>query len=53
MIIIYFWIDEKDGNSHFFEEIISLANITMNVTFKIFFLILSNMEVKFNNQKLQ
>lgn len=36
----------------FFEEIFLLANISIDVTLKIFFFTLSNIKINFNNQEL-
>lgn len=53
MIITLFQVNDKDKKSRFFEEIFLLANISIDIVFKMFFLILNNDEVKFNNPKLR
>lgn len=52
IVIALFKVDNKNGKSDFFEEIFWLADISMDIVFKIFFLTLSNLEVKFNNRPL-
>lgn len=53
MVITFLWVDDKNRNSHFLEEAVLLADINMNVGFKILFLTLGNVEVKFNNRELK
>lgn len=43
----------KDGKSRFFEESFLMADMSMDVIFEIFFVIISNVKVKFNNQELR
>lgn len=49
MIIVLFQIDNKDGKFCFFEKTFILAYISIDVAFGLFFLILSNIKVNFNN----
>lgn len=49
MVIALFQIDEKDKKSRFFEETFILADISINITFGIFFLTLNNVKIDFNN----
>lgn len=49
MVIVFFLIDDKDEKSCFFKEIISLANISINVALGISFFTLSNVKVNFTN----
>lgn len=49
MVIALFQLDDKDGKSRYFGEIFLAANISINVAFGILFLILSIVEVNFNN----
>lgn len=53
MVIGSFLMDDKRKKSQFFKKIFLLADISMNVTLKIFFIILSNTKVNFTNQKLK
>lgn len=53
MIIPLFQINDKDKKYHFFEKIFLLVEISIDVTFRVSFLILSNVEINFNNQKLE
>lgn len=49
MVIASFIINNKDGKSCFLEEIFLSANISINIAFEIFFLILSNVQTNFIN----
>lgn len=49
MVIALFQLDNKDKKSHFFKKTFLLANISIDVALKMFFLILSNIEVNFND----
>lgn len=53
MLIVFFLIDDKDGESYFLKKIFLLTDISMNIAFKMFFLILSNVKVNFTNQELK
>lgn len=44
-----FLVDDKNKKSYFFEKTYIFANKSINVIFEIFFLILSNIEVNFND----
>lgn len=48
-IIASFLVDNKDGKSRFFEEIFLLAEVSIDIVFKISYLILSNVQIYFNN----
>lgn len=52
IVIASFLIEYKRRKSQFFEKIFLLANISINIVLKIFFLTLSNMEINFMNWKL-
>lgn len=49
MVIASFQINDKDRKSCFFEETLLLADININIAFRMLFLILSNVEVSFND----
>lgn len=51
MIITTFQVDNKNGKLCFFKKTFLLADISIDVTFGMFFFILSNIEVNFNNQE--
>lgn len=51
--IALFQVDDKDEKSRFFEEIFLLANISIDVTFRILFLIFRNIKKNFNDKKLR
>lgn len=53
IVIASFIINDKDKNFRFFEETFLLADISMNITFEMFFLILKNIQINFNNRKLK
>lgn len=53
MIITSFLVDNKDMKSQIFEKTFLLADISINVVFEIFFFILYNIKIDFNNQKLK
>lgn len=52
-MIVLFQVDNKNGESRFFEETFLLANISIDITFRMPFFILNNVEVNFNNQELR
>lgn len=52
IVIIIILINNKKRKSQFFKETFLLANINIDIAFRISFLILSNIKVNFNNQKL-
>lgn len=52
MAIALFQVVNKDGKSHFFQQTFLVANINMNVAFRISSFTLSNPRVNFNNQEL-
>ena len=47
IVIALFSIEDKEEKSRFFEEIFLLADISMDITVRMFFYILSNVEVDF------
>lgn len=49
MIIVSFSIDDKDGKYRFFKKIFLFADITMDVTFEMSFLNLSNVYINFKD----
>lgn len=53
MVIISFLINNKDEKSRFFKKTFRLANISIDVAFKIPVLTLSNVKVDFIMQKLK
>lgn len=53
IVIAFFWIDNKNGKSCFFKRTFLLADISINITFGMFFLILSNVKDNFTDQKLK
>lgn len=48
-MVNFFLIDNKNKKSRFFEKISLLANININITLGIPFLILSNIKINFIN----
>lgn len=50
--IISFWIDDKVERFQFFEKTFFLANISIDLALRIFFLTLTNAEINFFVQKL-
>ncbi len=46
-VVSIFFILDKDGRERFFEESFLLANVKPDVTFKIFFLTISNTDIDF------
>lgn len=50
MMIAAFLVNNKDRKVKFFEKNFLLANISLNVVFKIFFFCLSNAEIRFLGQ---
>lgn len=53
MMIALFQVDDKDKKSRFLEKIFLLTDISLDIVFGIPFLILSNVEVNFNNRKFK
>lgn len=53
IVLGLFWVDKKDGKPHFFEETFLLADISIDIAFKISFFTLNNIVVNFNNQELK
>lgn len=53
MVIASFLIDDKDKKSYFFKKIFLLANININITIRMLFLILSNIQNNFNKWKIK
>lgn len=51
MVIASFSMDEKNGKFTFFEKTFLLADIGMNIVFKMVFLILNNVKVNSSNQE--
>lgn len=51
MIITTFLVNNKNKKSRFLEETFLLIEISMNIAFGIFFLILSNIKIDFNTQE--
>lgn len=49
LVITLFEVDDKDGNSRFFEKTFLLINISIDIIFVMFFFTLSNVKVDFNN----
>lgn len=52
MVILLFWLDDKNWKTRFFEETILLADISIDIAFGIFFLILRNVGINLNDCKL-
>lgn len=52
IVITLFYIDNKDGKSCFLKKTFLFTDIRMDVAFEMFFLILSNVKVDFNNREL-
>lgn len=52
IVIASFLMKNKDRKSRFFDKTFLLVDISMDVTFEIFFFILSNVDVNFTDQKL-
>lgn len=53
MVIVLFEINDKDKKTRFFEKTFLLADISIDVAFKVLFLSLTNVEVNFNNRQLR
>lgn len=53
IVIALFQINDWDKKFRFFKETFLLANISIDIAFRILFLILSNIKLNFNNQKLK
>lgn len=53
IIIILFQMDGKDGKFCFFEIFFLLADISINVAFRMLLLILNNIKVNFNDWELE
>lgn len=47
MIIKALLVNEKGGKMRFFEKTFLLANTSLNIVFRIFFVILSNTNIQF------
>lgn len=52
IIIICFLIDNKNKKSRLFKKTFLLADISMNITLEISFLILNNIKINFTNREL-
>lgn len=52
-IITLFQVDDKDKKFRFFTKSFLFFDISINVVFEMFFLILSNIEINFNNWDLK
>lgn len=52
IVISFFLVDDKDKKSQFFKESFILTAISMDTSFGMIFLTLSNIEVNFNNVSL-
>ncbi len=52
IVVSTFSILDKDGKERFFEKSFLLANITPNIVFEMFFLIMSNTGIDFQAQDL-
>lgn len=52
-VITSFLVDNKNKKFRFFEESFLLIHISINITFEIFFLTLSNVKINLNNWKLK
>lgn len=48
MVITFFLVDNKNKKSRFFNEVFLLAYISIDVIFRMFFLILNNIKIDFN-----
>lgn len=53
MVIASFLIDNKDGESRFYEKTFLLTYIIIDITFGILFFILSNVQIDFYNRELR
>lgn len=53
IVIILFQMDDKDTKFCFFQETFLLTDISMDIAFRIFFFMWSNIKVKFNNRGLK
>lgn len=53
IVIVSSQLNDKDKKSHFFEDTFGLPDISINVTFGIFFLTLSKVKVKVNDSELR
>lgn len=53
IVIAFFSVNNKNKKFCFFKKTFVLADISMNIAFEIFFLILNNVEVNFTNCKLK
>lgn len=49
MVIVSFQMDDKDKKSRFFEKTFLVADINMDVAFRMSFFTLNNIKVNFNN----
>ena len=50
MVVSIFFVLDKDGRKRFFEESFLLANIKLDIVFKILFLTISNIDITFQAQ---
>ena len=52
MVVSTFFILDKDDKEKFFEESFLLANVKLNIVFRMLFLIMSNTDIDFQAQDL-
>lgn len=53
MTITWFEVDDKDEKFHLFKETFLLAEISIDITLRMSFIILKNISVNFKNWKLK
>lgn len=53
IVIASFSMDNKDGKFCFFEKTFLLVDISIDILFRMTFLILSNVQIEFNNWELE
>ena len=53
MVVFIFFMSSKDNKEGFFEESFLLANVKLNIVFKMLFLTISNADIDFQTQNLQ
>lgn len=53
MVIALFQVNDQDKKDCLFKKKFLLTDISMNIAFRLFFLILSNIEVNFNNREIK
>lgn len=53
IVIAYFQVDNKDGKPCFFKVIFMLAEIYMDIAFRILYISLSNVKININNRNLR